>query len=108
MCSHTFRIVSVKRYLGVARIHIYRAGIPPDRWNAGSDNNKSALSVSDLQSLADRRHGHECVKSLVKSWPGSQFMVEKCNLAKQAWSERKDPHCVKDEHSAEKIKKITM
>lgn len=32
-------------------------------------------------------------------------MVEKCNLAKQAWSERKDPHCVKDEHSAEKIQK---
>lgn len=66
----------MKRYLGAARIHINRAGIPPDRWNAGSDNNKSALSVSDLQSPADRRQGHESVESLVESWPGSHFMVE--------------------------------
>lgn len=78
--AHTWRnpfgIVSVKRYLGATRIHIYRPGIPPDRWDAGSDNNKSAFPVSDLHSPADRRHGHESVKSSVKSWPRSQFMNE--------------------------------
>lgn len=77
-------MVSVDGYLGAATIHIYRPGIPPDRWNTGSDNNKSAFVVSDLQSLADRHHGHESVKSLVKSRPGSQFMVEECHLKDKA------------------------